>query len=320
MDEKDRQQYIGASDLTDLFETDGWGCKRKLYYKKIGQEPDYVEDNFHLRRGNLLEPIAATLYSEETGRKLRRVNQRLVDKEYPFMTCLLDREIVGDPKGIGVLEIKCPSMRTFNEVKRSGAQEGYILQLQAQMRMRKAQWGSYGFFSAELAELFSFDLLRDDELIQKIIEGELAFWQLVKNQTPPDKLPGEGKDKRCKRCSYSLSCQDLRPEDADNDPFGELPTMITDPELEKTVEEYWEAKAIYDEAEEYYESIKERIKGGMQTHDLQRAIVGTSKVYFPLLDGKAKWNTKAMEKDAELVKKYRSKGKPYRRLSLYRMK
>jgi len=58
----------------------------KLYYKKIGQEPDYPETyNPHFRRGKILEPLAVQLYAEETGRTIILDKERIIDMEYPFM-------------------------------------------------------------------------------------------------------------------------------------------------------------------------------------------------------------------------------------------
>jgi putative phage-type endonuclease len=314
---KNRQYYIGGSDVADVFSIEPYGCKRKLWYEKTGESKDYAEDNYHLRRGTMLEPLAASLYEERTGRKIRKNNAKLIDEEYPFMAAHLDREILKDERGVGVLELKCPSAHIFSEVQRAGAQEAYILQLQHYLYVRKAQWGSYGFFSAELADIFWFDVDRDDELIQKMIEGELAFWEMVQRKEIPDKL-ASSKDRRCKKCSYGITCQGLLPDEGVDDA---LLTMIADEEFDRILEGYWQAKAIFDDAEEYYEGLKERIKAKMETFDSAYAIVNNTKVYYPTLDGRNTWDGKKLEKDhPELIEKYRKQGKPYKRLSLYHTK
>jgi putative phage-type endonuclease len=314
-----RTTFIGGSEVADVFCLEPYGCQRKLYYEKTGQEPDYPDpESYHMRRGKLLEPIAAMLYETETGRTIRRSNARIVDVEYGMMVAHLDREILKDERGVGVLELKCPSVRTYYDIKKKGAQEGYILQMQHYMRVRKAQWGSYGFFSAELAELFHFDVLRDEELIEKIIVGELAFWEMVKRHEMPEPLPSE-KDKRCKKCVFEVTCRELKPGDEELDPS--MLTMISDVDFEGIIPDYWEAKSIFDDAEEYLDGIKDRIRGKMEEHQVPYALVKDTKVYYPTLDGRATWDTKRLAKDfPQLEKQYKKQGKPYKRLSLYHSK
>lgn len=314
---ENRQYYIGGSDVADVFSIEPYGCKRRLWYEKTGVEADFPKESYHLRRGTMLEPLAASLYAEETGRTIRKNNAKLIDEQYPFMAAHLDREILKDERGVGVLELKCPSARAYYDVQKGGAQEAYILQMQHYLRVRKADWGSYGFFSAELADLFHFDVYRDDELIEKMIEGELAFWEMVKRKEIPEQL-ASSKDKRCKNCNYGITCRGLVPDESVSD---DLLTMVADEEFDGIVEDYWKAKAIYDDAEEYYEGIKDRIKAKMEAYDLAYGLVNGTKVYYPTLGGRNTWNGKALEKDhPELIEKYRKKGAPYKRLSLYQSK
>jgi predicted phage-related endonuclease len=276
----DRTKYLGASDLGDVFQIEPYGCRRKLWYKKTGTEPDYPDgDNFNFRRGHRLEPLGASLYAQETGQKIRRRNQIIVDDKYGWMGCHLDREIVKDDRGPGVLEVKSPTMRVFLDVKRKGANEAYVLQLQQMLNLRKALWGAYAFYSAELDDLFHFEVLRDDELIAKIVEGSVAFWELVKRHEAPEKL--EKKDKRCMRCNYQHSCQGITPEEylAFVDP-GEGIEIVFDEELERYAEERWSIKEIRDEANEMYDAVNDKIRLRMEAIGSEKVQVGRSKVYF----------------------------------------
>ncbi len=316
----DRTKYLGASDLGDVFSIPPYGCQRKLYYKKTGTEPDYpdnMDENFNIRRGNILEPVAASLYAKETGRKVRRRNNLIVDDEYDWMGCHLDREIVADERGPGILEIKAPSMRVFLDVKRKGAQEGYILQLQQMLGIRKLAWGAFAFFSAELADLFHFDVLRDDELIAKAREGAAAFWELVKRRTMPEKL--EKKDKRCMRCNFQTTCQGITNEEylafAQTDSSIEL---VLDEELERYTNEYWEVKAVKDEADEMMDSVKEKIKMRMEVL-APKVQVGSSKVYYTdVVSNRIDSRRLKLEKP-DIAKEY-TKPSASKRLALYRVR
>ena len=317
MSDMERKGFIGGSDVADIFSIPPYGCARRLWYVKTGVEPDYPKDNFHLRRGKILEPVAAMFYAQETGHKIRKRNLRLIDEQYPFMAALLDREVVKDERGPGVLEVKCPGMRTYLDVKRKGIQDAYILQIQHYLRVRKAEWGAFCAFSAELAEVFHFEVMRDEELIQKVVEGELAFWELVQRHTAPDKL--DKKDKRCLQCTHGTTCQGITNEEylafANTDSSIEL---VLDEELERYTEEYWEVKAVKDEADEMMDSVKEKIKMRMEVL-APKVQVGSSKVYYTDVVSN-RWDTKKLAVvHPELVAEFK-KPSASKRLALYRVR
>jgi putative phage-type endonuclease len=320
MDDQDRQGFIGGSDCADVFSLPPFGCSRRLWYQKTGAEPDYPkEDHFHFKRGKILEPLAATLYMEETGRKVRRNTQRLVDEEYPFMGALLDREILLDERGIGILEVKCPAVRTYNQVKREGISEGYLLQMSHYLRVRKASWGAFCNFSAELAEIHHFDVERDEDLIKKVIEGEMAFWELVKRHEAPEKLL-EG-DRRCTKCIYQVTCKNITLEDYQGMTVSDATlSEISDPEFEQIMREYWDAKEIRNEAEELLEDAKERILLKASAWNVNRMLVGDSKVYA-MEQARNTLDKKALEKEFPgAIAKHTHKGKPFVTLRCYRVK
>ena len=317
MSDMERKGFIGGSDIADVFSLPPYGCARRLWYVKTGVEPDYPKDNFHLRRGKILEPVAAMLYAQETGHKIRKRNLRLIDEQYPFMSALLDREIVKDDRGPGVLEIKCPGLRGFLDVKKKGAQEAYILQLQQYMRIRKAEWGAFCAFSAELAEIFHFEIMRDDELMEKVIEGEYAFWELVQRHTAPDKL--DKKDKRCLKCTHGTTCQGITNDEylafANTDTSIEL---VLDEDLERYTEEYWEVKAVKDEADEMMDGVKEKIKMRMEVL-APKVQVGSSKVYYTdVVSNRIDSRRLKLEKP-DIAKEY-TKPSQSKRLALYRVR
>jgi putative phage-type endonuclease len=316
----DRSHFIGGSDCADVFSLPPYGCSRKLWYEKTNAEPDYPkEDHFHFKRGKILEPLAAELYQEETGRKVRRNTQRLVDSEYPFMGALLDREILNDERGVGVLEIKCPSLRMYQQVKREGSQEAYLLQAQHYLRVRKAAFGAFCFFSAELAEIFHFETARDEDLIKKVIEGEYAFWELVQRHEPPEKLL-DG-DKRCNKCIYQVTCKGITLDEYQMLTVADSTlTPIYDAEFEGIMREYWDAKAIVNEAEELLEDCKERITTKAAAWQANRMLVGSSKVYL-MEQARNTLDKKAMEKEYPgALAKHTHKGKPFTSLRCYKVK
>jgi predicted phage-related endonuclease len=291
----DRTGFIGGSDIASLYSIKPYGCRRRLFYEKIGQVPDYPDqDNFNMRRGRLLEPVAAQLYAEETGRVIEMVPERLFDKDLPYLTGLVDRRILDPERGRGTLEIKCPSMRVYKDVKKSGASEGYLLQGQVYNRIDDTGYTDFAFFCAELAELFHFEVLRDDELMKKVLEGIAAFWELLQRREIPDKL--EKKDKRCKTCKFAGVCQDITPEEFEVLKAGDPDTMpVFDPALTLMIDEYWEVRTIAKEADELFEEIKDRMKDYMATVGYQRIVAAGSKVYAAPQVA-MRWDTKLLEK------------------------
>ncbi|MEN6320717.1 MAG: YqaJ viral recombinase family protein [Syntrophaceae bacterium] len=317
MDIKDRQSFLGGSDIASVFNI-GYGCARRLWYEKTGVEPDYPKDTFHLRRGNILEPVAAMLYAQETGKKIRKRNLRLIDEERPYLTALLDREVVKDERGPGVLEIKCPGLRGYLDVKRKGAMDDYVLQLQMYMWLRKANFGAFCFFSAELAEIFHFEVLPDEELIAKVLEGAAAFWQLVQNRTIPDKL--DKKDKRCLKCTHGTTCQGITNEEylafANT---AEGLEIVLDDELDRYVNEYWDVKAVKDEADEMMDGVKEKIKMRMEAIKSAKVQIGNSKVHYTDVTSN-RWDTRKLALVHPELEKEFKKPSVSKRLALYRVK
>jgi len=61
------------------------------------------------------------------------------------------------------------------EVKKHGTQDAYLLQMAHYLHLRKAEYGAFCFFSAELAELHHFDVERDEDLIKQVIEVSMLF-------------------------------------------------------------------------------------------------------------------------------------------------
>ena len=135
-----------------------------------------------MKRGKVLEAVAAELYQERTGRKLWRSNQTIRHRNYNWMLAHLDRRIVGEDKGVGALEIKCPGLRTFAKCRREGLPYYYLVQLQHQMDVAGYEWGAFAVFNSELWEMIYFDVPRDHELIDLIHEKGAEFWNLVQTE------------------------------------------------------------------------------------------------------------------------------------------
>ena len=181
IDHEARKSGLGSSDMPAVLGVSPWVRPEDLFEIKKGRRPE-PEESPAMKRGKVLEAVAAELYQERTGRKLWRSNQTIRHRNYDWMLAHLDRRIVGEGKGVGALEIKCPGLRTFAKCRREGLPYYYLVQLQHQMDVAGYDWGAFAVFNAELWEMIYFDVPRDQELIDLIHEKGAEFWNLVQTE------------------------------------------------------------------------------------------------------------------------------------------
>ncbi|KKM73191.1 hypothetical protein LCGC14_1413010 [marine sediment metagenome] len=182
-----RRTGIGGSDAAAICGQDDFGrTAATVYDDKLGLVPD-TPPTPAMERGRHLEAVAANLYSEKTGRKIRRQPMRR-HREHTFMIGNIDRQIVSDEKGVGLLELKCPGLRNFAKMKAHGLPKGYILQGAHYLEVFGYDWMSFGLFNAENWSLIHFDIERDRELGQFLVEHEGAFWRAVENRERPSEV------------------------------------------------------------------------------------------------------------------------------------
>jgi putative phage-type endonuclease len=103
-----RKQGIGGSDAAAAVGLSPYKSQLELWLEKTGRDADLPKPDAQDTRepvywGTLLEPIVAAAYTQQTGRKVRKVNAVLQHPQYSFMLANLDREIVGAPE-VQILE------------------------------------------------------------------------------------------------------------------------------------------------------------------------------------------------------------------------
>jgi putative phage-type endonuclease len=279
-----RRSYIGGSDAAAVLGIDQFRSPLDIYLVKIGEkQPD--PPTAAMKRGIVLEPIARKLYAELTGRKVRRLAQR-VHPSYDFMGCMVDGEIVGDERGRGVLEIKSPGVWNFAKVKREGLPLSWISQMAHNLEVTGFSWGSYAIFNADLWEMVHFDLVRDEELARALVMAEHAFWyNNVLARVPPTAKPD---------LSPELVAQLAR---AQGDTPGEL-LLRNDSEWGSAAQTYIEAKSILETGEHLVAVAKDRLKALMGE---KGAIEGGGlRVYWSDRDGRKSFDRKALEASGPL--------------------
>lgn len=218
----ERRKFIGGSEIYKLLNEKqyGKGCVRALGYEKTNTEPDYPEqlDDALLKRGHILEPVAAAMYEEETGRKLRRppmdehgFPKARISKTHPWAGVHADRLVLAGFGGVeetGTAEIKSRGEGPYLRILRDGLFPGDILQIQHGMFVNEHKWGPFitiGLFGG--MPLKHFDVQRDEAAIDIIKrEGDkFAETVWVKGELPPH--PFASDDQRCKVCPFRMTCR-----------------------------------------------------------------------------------------------------------------
>ena len=242
---KERKAGLGGSDIHQLFNSQPYGCARKLWYDKTDQEPDYpvVQSNV-MTRGHKLEQLIRDEYVEATGRKIRRVNRMLVNKEHTWAMCHLDAEILRfDDRGTGVLECKSVGKQMYYKIREEGIPEYWIWQIQHYLMTTGRKWGSYAILWADNWEFSYFDVDADPVLWEQIKGAGDKLWRMVNNGPAPERL--DIKDKRCTLCEFRNTCQGTRlmalvPEETESPEYDES--------FDALLNEYASLKEILDEA------------------------------------------------------------------------
>lgn len=198
-----RKQGIGGSDAAAAVGLSPYKSQLELWLEKTGRDsylekPDLDDTTEPVYWGTLLEPIVAASYTQQTGRKVRKVNAVLQHPDYPFMLANLDREVIGAP-GVQILE--CKTAGEFgSRLWRDDVPEYIQIQVQHQLAVTGRQ-------AADVAVLLCGQRLevhrieRDESLIANLVTLEALFWDYVVQDTPP---PADGSEssERALRCLY----------------------------------------------------------------------------------------------------------------------
>lgn len=177
-----RKQGIGGSDAAACLDMHPWKSALRLYYEKRGEIPLEDAETEAMYWGIALEPAIAAGYSQRTGRRMRRQPMR-ASREFPFMFANIDRQIIGEPRGPGIYEGKNVNAFTrLSDVR--DVPDHYYLQAHHYMAV-------YGYSWCSIAALVGgnrlawYDIPRDQEAIDMLIEAERSMWRRIEEGDPP---------------------------------------------------------------------------------------------------------------------------------------
>lgn len=201
-----RKQGIGSSDAAAAVGLNPYKSQLELWLEKTGRDGNLPKvDPFNEESptywGNILEPIVAAHYSHRTGNRVRRVNAVLQHPDLSWMLANIDREIIGT-SDVQILECKTAGING-TRLWKEGVPEYVQLQVQHQLAVT-------GKTAADVAVLMGGQyleihrILRDDVLIDRLIQLERTFWHHVESDTSP---PADGSE------SAELALRCLYPQD-----------------------------------------------------------------------------------------------------------
>ena len=177
-----RKQGIGGSDASVVCGINRYKSPVELWMDKTGQLP-YQEAGEAAYWGTQLETLVRAEFTKRTGIEVSIVSQLLQSEEHPFMLANLDGICNHPDTGTCIFEAKTASAYKSGEWENAIPDE-YQLQIQHYMSVTGCQ-------AAYIAVLiggnsFRWKLVeRDDELISMLVSLEEAFWNHVRNGTPP---------------------------------------------------------------------------------------------------------------------------------------
>ena len=172
-----RMNFIGASEAAIIMGLSPWKTPYQLWEDKLGlSKPD--EENFAMKRGSAMEPVAREAFERETGFSVFPFI--VYHKEHDFMMASLDGLSLD---GQTAVEIKCPGAKAHNMALEGIVPEYYMPQLQHQLACIGGDLIWYYSFDGENG--VALQVPRDDEYIKLMIEKEEEFWEMVRTETPP---------------------------------------------------------------------------------------------------------------------------------------
>jgi len=179
---KIRQTGIGGSDAAAVAGLSRFRSPLQVYMEKLGlTEPQ--EETEAMYWGKKLEDLVAEEFSLRTGMKLRRRNETLRHKDYPWMIAHVDRLIVGKDEGL-----ECKTAGAYKADEWQGDDIPWEYAIQCHHYMAVTGYSAWWIAVLIGGNRFIYKRIeRDEEIIANLIKIESDFWNNhVVKRIPPD--------------------------------------------------------------------------------------------------------------------------------------
>lgn len=192
-----RRKSIGGSDAAAVVGLNPYVSRYSLWADKRGLLPE-KEDTEAMRLGRDLEDYVAKRFTEETGKRVRRENNIIINPKFPFAHANVDRMIIGEDAG---LECKTTSSLNLSKFKNGEYPANYYVQCVHYMMVTGAKRWYLAVLILGVGFKW-FTIERDEAEIQALAASEREFWQLVQSGSSP---PVDGSDATTKAMSTIMS-------------------------------------------------------------------------------------------------------------------
>ena len=192
-----RSKYIGGSDAAAVVGLNPFSSPYSLWAEKTGKVPPF-EGNLTTDVGTFLEEFVARKFSEISGKKVRRVNQSLINDRYPFAIANIDRDVVGEDSGL-----ECKSTSALSTKRFLGGEfpTNYYCQCVHYLGVtEKSRWYLAVLVGNKEFKIYQITRLADDPVpvwcessvyvnddeISALMTSEMVFWyEHVQKDIPP---------------------------------------------------------------------------------------------------------------------------------------
>lgn len=180
-----RNNFIGGSEIAAVMSQSRWCTPYKLWAIKTGKIPaPDLSNNEAVQIGSKLEQFVAELFTERTGKKVRRAPKVYQHSKYPFLVAHIDRLI---EKSDELLEVKTCSAYKLEEWENKIPRE-YVLQVMFYLGITGKKRGWLCCLIG--GQKFDYKVIDfDEELYNLMIEKAVKFWEMVQKDIPPVIVP-----------------------------------------------------------------------------------------------------------------------------------
>ena len=174
-----RSKHIGASEISSVMTTNPWKSAYALWMEKTGRsEPK--KPNKAMERGSFLETEALHTFISQAERFYRPVVAEY--SKWDIASASFDG--MSDDEEY-IVEIKCPSEKSYCNMLDNGIPEHYRDQMQWQLMVdSKAEKCSFFVYRDQILN-FSYEVFQDKEHQKHLLEKAKEFWKMIENDIPP---------------------------------------------------------------------------------------------------------------------------------------
>lgn len=175
--EEFRRLKIGASDAPIICGISPHKNKYSLWKEKALGHKSYKTSA--MKRGSELEDEAKESLESQIGISFDKVCG--IHDSIPYMMSSFDGY---SEKEKCLLEIKCPNLKTYEEVENGNIPSHYLYQINHQLEVSGFDHGILFVYNGKTGVIK--DVRRNSSIIQEIVEKEEQFWNSIINFEPPE--------------------------------------------------------------------------------------------------------------------------------------